>query len=94
MPSTDWVILSACNTPAGDATFAEELPGLARALFYAHRRKGRFAADITMARAEAMRQSGRSAIFTRKQGRQNRSRRTSQPWHNHHPFDLPFLEGG
>ena len=35
-----------------------------------------------------------SAIFRRKQGRQNRSRRLSQPWHNHHPFDLPFLEGG
>ena len=35
-----------------------------------------------------------SAIFRRKQGRQNRSRRPFQPWHNHHPLDLPFLEGG
>jgi CHAT domain-containing protein len=32
----DWVILSACNTAAGDATFgAEALSGLARAFFYA-----------------------------------------------------------
>jgi CHAT domain-containing protein len=30
----DWVILSACNTAAGDATFgAESLAGLARAFF-------------------------------------------------------------
>jgi CHAT domain-containing protein len=31
----DWVILSACNTAAGDARGAEALSGLARALFYA-----------------------------------------------------------
>ncbi len=35
-----------------------------------------------------------SAIFRRKQGGQNRIRRLFQPWHNHQPFDLPFLEGG
>ena len=35
-----------------------------------------------------------SAIFRRKQGGQNRSRCLFQPWHNHQPFDLPFLEGG
>jgi CHAT domain-containing protein/tetratricopeptide (TPR) repeat protein len=31
----DWVILSACNTAAGDAQSAEALSGLARAFFYA-----------------------------------------------------------
>jgi CHAT domain-containing protein len=31
----DWVILSACNTAAGEATGAEALSGLARAFFYA-----------------------------------------------------------
>jgi CHAT domain-containing protein/tetratricopeptide (TPR) repeat protein len=31
----DWVILSACNTAAGDAEGAEALSGLARAFFYA-----------------------------------------------------------
>jgi CHAT domain-containing protein/tetratricopeptide (TPR) repeat protein len=31
----DWVILSACNTAAGNAKNAEELSGLARAFFYA-----------------------------------------------------------
>jgi CHAT domain-containing protein/Tfp pilus assembly protein PilF len=31
----DWVILSACNTAAGDANGAEALSGLARAFFYA-----------------------------------------------------------
>jgi CHAT domain-containing protein/tetratricopeptide (TPR) repeat protein len=31
----DWVILSACNTAAGDATSAEALSGLARAFIYA-----------------------------------------------------------
>jgi CHAT domain-containing protein len=31
----DWVILSACNTAAGEATGAEALAGLARAFFYA-----------------------------------------------------------
>ena len=31
----DWVILSACNTAAGDATGAEGLSGLAKAFFYA-----------------------------------------------------------
>ena len=33
--AADWVILSACNTAAGDATDAETLSGLARAFFYA-----------------------------------------------------------
>jgi CHAT domain-containing protein len=31
----DWVMLSACNTAAGDADGAEALSGLARAFFYA-----------------------------------------------------------
>jgi CHAT domain-containing protein len=31
----DWVILSACNTAAGDATGAEALSGLGRAFFFA-----------------------------------------------------------
>jgi CHAT domain-containing protein len=31
----DWVILSACNTAAGDARGAEALSGIARAFFYA-----------------------------------------------------------
>jgi CHAT domain-containing protein len=31
----DWVILSACNTAAGEARGAEALSGLARAFFYA-----------------------------------------------------------
>jgi CHAT domain-containing protein len=31
----DWVILSACNTAAGEAKDAEVLSGLARAFFYA-----------------------------------------------------------
>jgi CHAT domain-containing protein len=34
----DWVILSACNTAAGDATGAQALSGLARAFFYAQAR--------------------------------------------------------
>ncbi len=32
---SDWVILSACNTAAGDAPGAEGLSGLAKAFFYA-----------------------------------------------------------
>ncbi len=74
----DWVILSACNTAAGDTASAEALSGLARAFFYAHARAllvshwavnsdatvklitgavSRLAADKSMGRAEAMRQS-------------------------------------
>ena len=34
----DWVILSACNTAAGDSTSAETLSGLARAFIYAQTR--------------------------------------------------------
>jgi CHAT domain-containing protein len=33
--NADWVILSACNTAAGDKLGAEPLSGLARAFFYA-----------------------------------------------------------
>jgi hypothetical protein len=33
--NADWVVLSACNTPAGSAVNAEALSGLARAFFYA-----------------------------------------------------------
>ncbi len=33
--NADWVVLSACNTAAGDAPGAEALSGLARAFFYA-----------------------------------------------------------
>jgi CHAT domain-containing protein/TPR repeat protein/tetratricopeptide (TPR) repeat protein len=33
--NADWVVLSACNTAAGDHTGAEALSGLARAFFYA-----------------------------------------------------------
>ena len=33
--SADWVVLSACNTIAGDKPGAEALSGLARAFFYA-----------------------------------------------------------
>ena len=31
----DWVVLSACNTAAGDKPGAEALSGLARSIFYA-----------------------------------------------------------
>jgi CHAT domain-containing protein len=34
----DWVVLSACNTAAGDKGDAEALSGLARAFFYAKAR--------------------------------------------------------
>jgi CHAT domain-containing protein len=34
----DWVILSACNTAAGDTANAEALSGLARAFLYAQAR--------------------------------------------------------
>ena len=33
--NADWVILSACNTAAGDKPGAEALSGLARAFFFA-----------------------------------------------------------
>jgi CHAT domain-containing protein len=33
--NADWVVLSACNTAAGDKPGAEALSGLARAFFYA-----------------------------------------------------------
>src|SRR5439155_5780267 len=33
--NADWVVLSACNTIAGDKAGAEALSGLARAFFYA-----------------------------------------------------------
>ena len=33
--NADWVVLSACNTIAGDKPGAEALSGLARAFFYA-----------------------------------------------------------
>ena len=33
--NADWVVLSACNTAAGDTSGAEGLSGLARAFFYA-----------------------------------------------------------
>jgi hypothetical protein len=35
--NADWVVLSACNTAAGDKPGAEALSGLARAFFYAGR---------------------------------------------------------
>ena len=74
----DWVILSACNTAAGDAKDADALSGLARAFFYAGARAllvshwsvnsaatvklitgalSRMAADKSIGRAEALRQS-------------------------------------
>ncbi len=74
----DWVILSACNTAAGNASGAAALSGLARAFIYAQARAllvshwavnsdatvklitgamSRLAADQTLGRAEAMRQS-------------------------------------
>jgi len=34
----DWVVLSTCNTAAGDTGDTEALSGLARALFYAKAR--------------------------------------------------------
>lgn len=34
----DWIVLSACNTAAGDKGDAEALSGLARAFFYAKAR--------------------------------------------------------
>jgi hypothetical protein len=35
--NADWVVLSACNTIAGDKPGAEALSGLARAFFYGRR---------------------------------------------------------
>jgi CHAT domain-containing protein len=37
--NADWVVLSACNTIAGDRPGAEALSGLARAFFYAGARE-------------------------------------------------------
>jgi CHAT domain-containing protein/Tfp pilus assembly protein PilF len=74
----DWVVLSACNTIAGDRPGAEALSGLARAFFYAGARAllvthwavesaaatrlttvafRKLAADRSLGRAEAIRQS-------------------------------------
>ena len=74
----NWVVLSACNTAAGNAQGAEALSGLARAFIYAQARAllvshwevnsdatvklitgamSRLAANKSMGRAEAMRQS-------------------------------------
>jgi CHAT domain-containing protein len=38
--NADWVVLSACNTIAGDKPGAETLSGLARSFFYAGQRSG------------------------------------------------------
>ena len=43
--NADWVVLSACNTVAGDKPGAEALSGLARSFFYAGQRSGVVCAD-------------------------------------------------
>ncbi|MBK9349221.1 MAG: CHAT domain-containing protein [Sulfuritalea sp.] len=74
----DWVVLSACNTAAGDGTAADAVSGLGRGFFYAGTRAllvthwpvesisarilvtgvfDRQAKDVTLSRAEALRQS-------------------------------------
>lgn len=74
----DWVILSACNTAAGDGAGADAISGLGRGFFYAGSRAllvthwpvesssartlvtgifERYAADPSLSRAEALRQS-------------------------------------
>jgi CHAT domain-containing protein len=74
----DWVVLSACNTAAGDGAGAEALSGLGRGFFYAGTRSllathwpvesvsarllvtgvfSRQAANLSLSRAEALRQS-------------------------------------
>jgi CHAT domain-containing protein len=74
----EWVVLSACNTAAGDGAGAEAVSGLGRAFFYAGTRAllvsnwpvettsakalttdlfRRQAADPTLSRAEALRQT-------------------------------------
>ena len=56
--NADWVVLSACNTAAGDKPGAEALSGLARAFFYAGR-----AGTARLALGGGLR--GRRALTTR-----------------------------
>lgn len=84
--NADWVVMSACNTAAGDKPGAEALSGLARAFFYAGARSllvthwpasdkaaarltsdtfARLAADPSMGRSEALRQSMLAMIADR-----------------------------
>ena len=79
----DWVVLSACNTAAGDGAGAEAVSGLGRAFFYAGARAllvtnwpvettsarkltttvfARQAGNLSISRAEALRQSMLSLI--------------------------------
>ena len=76
--NADWVVLSACNTAAGDGAGSEAISGLGRGFFYAGGRSllvthwpvetvsagklvtgifERIAADASLSRAEALRQS-------------------------------------
>ena len=103
----DWVVLSACNTAAGDKPGAEALSGLARAFFYAGARallvshwrvNSEAAARLTTSTFEALQKDPRM-------GRAEALRRamltymndTSSPWNAYPDYWGPFSivgEGG
>jgi CHAT domain-containing protein len=105
--NADWVVLSACNTAAGDKPGAEALSGLARAFFYAGARAllvshwrvdSEAAARLTTSTFEALQKDQRI-------GRAEALRRamlaymndTSSPWNAYPDFWGPFSiigEGG
>lgn len=105
--NAEWVVLSACNTAAGDKPGAEALSGLARAFFYAGARAllvshwpvGSAAAEkLTTATFEALQKEpglGRSEALRR--AMRALMADTSDPWNAYPALWAPFVvvgEGG
>ena len=60
--NADWVVLSACNTAAGDKPGAEALSGLARAFFYAGARATRILSGVLHPKITNIRSSREKAL--------------------------------
>src|SRR5262249_9485342 len=98
--NADWVVLSACNTAAGDKPGAEALSGLARAFFYAGARAvlvTHWSADSDTT-ARLMTSMFEAMNATPKLGRAEGLRQarlihladTKNPWHAHPAYWGPF----
>jgi CHAT domain-containing protein len=102
--NADWVILSACNTAAGDSPGADGLSGLARAFFYAGARTllvshwpvgDRAAVKLTTAAVEYLKEhpgAGKSEAFRQSMLQLIQDR--SNPWNAHPRTWAPFVVVG